>query len=221
MTLIWTKGGSDWSLLAPVGFPDEQALHSLVEQSPPGSAAVGVFPWSSIRVSSSARLTWTTCGLTSSRRPRGRPARASRRLSGSDLGGDAADLLVELQGRGAGRVGGEEEDPDLVHGVLDQGSRSRIEFASETGDLGRGPQLALELIRVSQHVVRAAAVPPLLLSVSLSRHRGVGLPPVARTDRGFRPAGSPFDTRGSSSAVGDHSSRRFLNGARRLHFFQR
>jgi hypothetical protein len=34
MTSIWASEGDKWRLLAPVGFPDEKALHSLVEQSP-------------------------------------------------------------------------------------------------------------------------------------------------------------------------------------------
>ena len=31
---IWTKDGSGWQLLATTGFPDEQALHTLVEKAP-------------------------------------------------------------------------------------------------------------------------------------------------------------------------------------------
>jgi hypothetical protein len=31
---IWTNDGSEWKLLATTGFPDEQALHSLVEKAP-------------------------------------------------------------------------------------------------------------------------------------------------------------------------------------------
>jgi hypothetical protein len=34
MTAIWHNDGSRWSLLTPTGFPDEAALHSLVEQAP-------------------------------------------------------------------------------------------------------------------------------------------------------------------------------------------
>ena len=34
MTAIWKKGDSGWAPLAPSGFPDEAALHDLVEQSP-------------------------------------------------------------------------------------------------------------------------------------------------------------------------------------------
>lgn len=34
MTAIWRNDGSGWRLLAPTGFPDEAALHSLVEQAP-------------------------------------------------------------------------------------------------------------------------------------------------------------------------------------------
>ena len=34
MTAIWQKAGSGWHLLAPKGFPDEAALHKLVEEAP-------------------------------------------------------------------------------------------------------------------------------------------------------------------------------------------
>lgn len=34
MTAIWRHDGSGWRLVAPVGFPDEAALHTLVEQAP-------------------------------------------------------------------------------------------------------------------------------------------------------------------------------------------
>ena len=34
MTAIWQNDGGRWSILAPVGFPNEAALHSLVEQAP-------------------------------------------------------------------------------------------------------------------------------------------------------------------------------------------
>lgn len=34
MTSIWVSDGEAWSLLSPVGFPDEAALHELVERSP-------------------------------------------------------------------------------------------------------------------------------------------------------------------------------------------
>lgn len=34
MTSLWTNDGAGWSLLAPVGFPLEADLHSLVEQAP-------------------------------------------------------------------------------------------------------------------------------------------------------------------------------------------
>lgn len=34
MTAIWHSDGMAWKLLAPSGFPDEAALHSLVEQAP-------------------------------------------------------------------------------------------------------------------------------------------------------------------------------------------
>lgn len=34
MTAIWHNTGGDWSLLAPAPFPDEAALHRLVEQGP-------------------------------------------------------------------------------------------------------------------------------------------------------------------------------------------
>lgn len=34
MTAIWRDDGSGWRLLAPTGFPNEAALHSLVEQAP-------------------------------------------------------------------------------------------------------------------------------------------------------------------------------------------
>ncbi len=34
MTAIWRNDGSGWRLLAPAGFPDEAALHTLVEQAP-------------------------------------------------------------------------------------------------------------------------------------------------------------------------------------------
>ena len=34
MTAIWQNDGSAWRLLSPAGFPDEAALHGLVEQAP-------------------------------------------------------------------------------------------------------------------------------------------------------------------------------------------
>jgi hypothetical protein len=34
MTAIWRNDGTGWSLLAPTGFPNEAALHTLVEQAP-------------------------------------------------------------------------------------------------------------------------------------------------------------------------------------------
>ncbi len=34
MTVIWQKSGSNWGVLSPSGFPDEKALHSLVEEAP-------------------------------------------------------------------------------------------------------------------------------------------------------------------------------------------
>src|SRR3712207_636373 len=34
MTAIWRNDGSGWRLLAAAGFPDEAALHSLVEEAP-------------------------------------------------------------------------------------------------------------------------------------------------------------------------------------------
>jgi len=34
MTAIWQNDGTGWRLLAPTGFPDEQTLHSLVEEAP-------------------------------------------------------------------------------------------------------------------------------------------------------------------------------------------
>ena len=34
MTAIWRNDGGTWSILAPVGFPNENALHSLVEEAP-------------------------------------------------------------------------------------------------------------------------------------------------------------------------------------------
>jgi len=34
MTAIWNDDGSGWKLLAATGFPDEAALHTLVEQAP-------------------------------------------------------------------------------------------------------------------------------------------------------------------------------------------
>jgi hypothetical protein len=34
MTAIWRNDGTDWHLLAPSGFPDEAALHGLIEQTP-------------------------------------------------------------------------------------------------------------------------------------------------------------------------------------------
>jgi hypothetical protein len=34
MTAIWQKDGTGWRLLAPTGFPDEQTLHDLVEETP-------------------------------------------------------------------------------------------------------------------------------------------------------------------------------------------
>ena len=34
MTAIWQNDGTGWRLSAPVGFPDEQTLHDLVEETP-------------------------------------------------------------------------------------------------------------------------------------------------------------------------------------------
>ncbi len=34
MTAIWRKAGTAWSILSPAGFPDEAALHGLVEEAP-------------------------------------------------------------------------------------------------------------------------------------------------------------------------------------------
>lgn len=34
MTAIWQDDGTGWRLLAPTGFPDEQTLHNLVEETP-------------------------------------------------------------------------------------------------------------------------------------------------------------------------------------------
>ena len=34
MTAIWQNDGSGWQLVAPTGFPDEAALHALVEETP-------------------------------------------------------------------------------------------------------------------------------------------------------------------------------------------
>ncbi len=34
MTSIWANDGHAWQLLAPIGFPDESALHGLVEEAP-------------------------------------------------------------------------------------------------------------------------------------------------------------------------------------------
>jgi hypothetical protein len=34
MTAIWRNDGTGWRLLAPTGFPDEAALHDLVEETP-------------------------------------------------------------------------------------------------------------------------------------------------------------------------------------------
>ena len=34
MTAIWQNDGTEWRLLAPTGFPDEQTLHDLVEETP-------------------------------------------------------------------------------------------------------------------------------------------------------------------------------------------
>ena len=34
MTAIWHNDGASWRLLAPTGFPDEAALHSLAEEAP-------------------------------------------------------------------------------------------------------------------------------------------------------------------------------------------
>lgn len=49
MTAIWAKAGGAWSLVSPAGFPDEAALHGLVEEAPqlmplagaPGLVVVG------------------------------------------------------------------------------------------------------------------------------------------------------------------------------------
>ena len=53
-------------------------------------------------------------------------------LGGPDLGRDLADFLVELQWLGPGRVGGEEEDFELVHRWSGGRARSR-------GVMGAGP----------------------------------------------------------------------------------
>jgi hypothetical protein len=34
MTAIWQNDGSVWHLLTPTGFPNEDTLHTLVEQAP-------------------------------------------------------------------------------------------------------------------------------------------------------------------------------------------
>jgi hypothetical protein len=34
MTAIWQNDGTGWSLSTPIGFPDEQTLHDLVEATP-------------------------------------------------------------------------------------------------------------------------------------------------------------------------------------------
>src|SRR5215216_636908 len=34
MAAIWQSDGTGWRLLAPTGFPDEQTLHDLVEETP-------------------------------------------------------------------------------------------------------------------------------------------------------------------------------------------
>lgn len=34
MSAIWTEGGSGWQILSPTGFPDESALHDLIEKTP-------------------------------------------------------------------------------------------------------------------------------------------------------------------------------------------
>jgi len=34
MTAIWQNDGPGWRLSAPIGFPDEQTLHDLVEETP-------------------------------------------------------------------------------------------------------------------------------------------------------------------------------------------
>jgi len=34
MTAIWQDDGTEWRLLALTGFPDEQTLHDLVEETP-------------------------------------------------------------------------------------------------------------------------------------------------------------------------------------------
>ena len=34
MTAIWRNDGTAWRVLAPTGFPEEAALHTLVEQAP-------------------------------------------------------------------------------------------------------------------------------------------------------------------------------------------
>jgi adenosyl cobinamide kinase/adenosyl cobinamide phosphate guanylyltransferase len=34
MTAIWQNDGTGWRLSAPIGFPDEQTLHELVEVTP-------------------------------------------------------------------------------------------------------------------------------------------------------------------------------------------
>jgi len=33
MTAIWQNDGTEWRLLAPTGFPDEQTLHDFVEET--------------------------------------------------------------------------------------------------------------------------------------------------------------------------------------------
>src|SRR5437868_6154688 len=34
MTAIWHNNGEKWAVLSPTGFPDEEALHALVEDAP-------------------------------------------------------------------------------------------------------------------------------------------------------------------------------------------
>ncbi len=64
MTAIWQNDGTGWRLLAPTGFPDEQMLHDLVEETPrilplAGEEAGGLLPLCRLALSSTARFMGT------------------------------------------------------------------------------------------------------------------------------------------------------------------
>ena len=58
MAAIWGNKGTGWELLAPVGFPDEATLHTLIEEAPqlrplsskPGRVILGIFAQRPVKV---------------------------------------------------------------------------------------------------------------------------------------------------------------------------